>query len=157
MRSLSAGTLALLFAATGLQLDAQSLCAQAGPVIVWNDGYAVMVDRGDSAGPQVLTGGDYPSLSPDRRWVAFSRSDGLYIIGVDGLDQPFEPDVPGLVTWSPDGREVAVRNRADGGLYAVAVDGSSVRQVAWHFAPFAYPASAVEGTSWGAAKQSVRP
>jgi Tol biopolymer transport system component len=316
MRSLRAGTLALLLAATGLHLDAQRLWAQTGPVIVWNDGYAVMVDRGDGAGPQVLTGGDYPSLSPDRRWVAFSRSDGLYAIGVDGLDlrkvldnaafdeflgrqsyrmaswpvwtpdgrsllfswwdayvsdlalvgvdgsspqlltrtsmgptpanrswpsafspdgrrllvyassegpglavldledgserdltrrwcesgswspdglwvafawqsddaeiglavvsldgaathelagparammsRPFEPDVLGLVTWSADGRELAVRNRADGLLYAVAVDGSSVRQVAWHFAPFTYPASAVESTSWGAAKASVR-
>jgi Tol biopolymer transport system component len=306
----SVGVLAVILAAVGLWPGTKEAWAQTGPVIVWNDGYAVMVDYGDGAVPTVLTGGDYPSLSPDRRWVVFSRDDGLYTIGVDGLElrkvldnaafdeflgwqsyngaswpvwtpdgrsllfswwnayvsdlalvgvdgsnprlltdtrmgptpanqswpsafspdgrrllvyassegpglavrdledgsergltrrwcesgswspdglwvafvwqsddteiglavvsldgaatheladpvrsvmsQPFEPDVLGLVTWSPDGKEVAVRNRADGLLYAVAVDGSGVRQVAWHFAPFTYPASAVERAPHGA-------
>lgn len=119
------------------------------------------------------------SWSPDGLWVAFAwgarwmdetgnSETGLEAVRVDGSARrdlaaavragtggSFEPVGP--VTWSADGAEVAVLNRADGHLYAVAADGSGARQVAWHFAPFAYPASAVESTSWGEAKARVRP
>jgi Tol biopolymer transport system component len=313
------GALAALLATIGLCSGNDGAWGQNGPVIVSQDGYTIQVDRGDGLGPQILTGGQFASLSLDQRQVAFSRDDGLYTIGVDGqdlrkvldnqafdqllgwtsyrqagwpawtpsgqslvftwygpfaydlafvdadgsnprlhgiagiagvianrswpspfsldgrsllmnpaestglylvtlqaptgveltrkaeagswspdglwvayvwerawldeaglergglevvsvdgvarldlayaarreTDQSFEP--VGLVTWSPDGKEVVVQNSADGQLYAVAVDGTGVRPVATHFAPFTYPVSAVGSTSWGMVKQSVQP
>jgi Tol biopolymer transport system component len=119
------------------------------------------------------------SWSPDGLWVAYVRESrwmaesgneetGLVVVSVDGathrdlaasvravMAQAFEP--VGLVTWSADGREVAVLNRADGLVYAVAVDGSGARQEVTHFVPYAYPASAVEGASWGIVKESTQP
>jgi hypothetical protein len=50
-----------------------------------------------------------------------------------------------------------VQNIADGKLYAVAVDGSGVRQVATHFSWHTLPDSAVAHPTWGTVKASFRP
>lgn len=64
---------------------------------------------------------EYPSISPDGQWIAYTASDGLYLVRPDGSDQlrvmPMElirnsPAGPGwdqwppAVSWSPDSQSL---------------------------------------------------
>ncbi len=53
-----------------------------------------------------LTAGSEPAISPDRSTVAFSRSDGLYLIDIDGTNERLlfsGREGLGSPKWSPDG------------------------------------------------------
>ncbi len=113
------------------------------------------------------------SWSPDGSMVAFAwssglRGYGLEVVGVDGANRRdvaaavraatgrrFEPT--GVVTWSADGREIAVQDHSDGLYYAMQLDGSGLRPVAELFEPYACsPPTGVRSTSWAEAKGSAR-
>ncbi len=90
--------------------------ASGGPI------YAINADGTDL---RHLTTGMDPAISPDGRWVAFTRWDGssngvsgsLWVIGIDGsgerqvLGGVSQPKAP---TWSADGSQVVI-NYQDGG------------------------------------------
>jgi len=80
----------------------------------------------------------YPSLSPDGKWVVYSSNVGgqkdIYLQGVGGQtpinltrDSPVDDDEP---AFSPDGERIAFRSeREGGGLFVMGRTGEGVRRV----------------------------
>jgi len=77
--------------------------------------YSVAVDYCDGRGPQGLTRGDTPRLSPDRSRIVFSGFNSMWIMNVDGTEQRILLEASptgGLCSscdfyprfWSPDGQ-----------------------------------------------------
>ena len=96
----------------------------------------LLAPGGDDAEPVILLGGPafqiHATLSPDGRWLA-------YVSDVSGQREVYVTDFPDAETrtkvstaasedpaWSPDGRELFFRRRADGAMMAVDAVGDSV-------------------------------
>jgi Tol biopolymer transport system component len=91
----------------------------------------IWVMNPDGSGKRFLARGDDYQWSPDGRWIAFDRDDGLYVINRDGraLRRLVEASVASP-TWSPDGTQIAIVTfAAGGGLAVVDVAGGGVRQL----------------------------
>jgi Tol biopolymer transport system component len=138
-------------------------------------GLAVM--NVDGSGRRPLAGGERgfePSISPDARRIAFTRSpDGetvsIYVMNVDGTGTT--SIVQGLVfppgaVWSPDGSQIAFRSNHEGQTGPVArisivnADGTGLRQVSPEPGPneFAYdesPTWSPTGTQLAFTRNSV--
>lgn len=85
-------------------------------VIQSQEGGAFYLYNLATGGMRVLTSGMDPTISPDSRQIAFARSDGIYVINVDGSN---EHKIFGgreslrSPKWSPDGHWI-VFSRGDG-------------------------------------------
>ncbi|MGH2596640.1 MAG: TolB family protein [Actinomycetota bacterium] len=108
---------------------------------VRNAGEHLWVVEPDGTGARQLTTGDGssdtgPSLSPDGRTVAFTRTDqhgsAIYTIGIDGTGLTQLIGAPATdPSWSPDGSQIAFAGSPGGpfGIYVIGVDGSNPRIV----------------------------
>lgn len=82
--------------------------------------------------------GDARSASHGSGLIAFTRDDGVYVVGVDGtgLHPLWQGTRVTEVTWSPDGRKLAVGTAAlsghprSGGMWVMNADGSNPVRVA---------------------------
>lgn len=105
---------------------------------VRNAGQALWVVQPDGTGAYELTKGegwsDYgPSISPDGRTVAFTRTDqngsAIYTIGIDGTGLARATNTPGAdPTWSPDGSQIAFVGQ-EAGLYVMSVEDGNAHLV----------------------------
>jgi TolB protein len=101
----------------------------------WYD--AIYVANADGTGLHLVTSHAYNEYgfdwSPDGRWILYGRakSQGIYVIGVDGhnnhrltSDAPHGSLWPTL-TWSPDGRSIAYNTdrSGNGDIYVIDADG----------------------------------
>jgi hypothetical protein len=100
-----------------------------GTIVVQTaSGGPIYTVNADGSNLRYLTTGIDPALSPDGRWVAFTRWEGpqhgapgsLWVINVDGtgerviLDNVHQPKAP---VWSPDGTQIAVSVQQGGRLH----------------------------------------
>ena len=72
---------------------------------------------------------DAPAWSPDRRSIAFLRGGdsstaGIWLMAADGSGAVRLTSLPGVATWSPDGRKMAVMSRNS--ITIMNTDGSGV-------------------------------
>ncbi len=115
---------------SGAYVQPEDAAAQTNPngnLIVFQQasGGGIYVVNPDGSGLRRLTNGIDPALSPDGRWVAFTRWDGsadgvsgsVWIVGVDGtgerrvLDGVRQPKSP---AWSPNGTRILVNTQQGG-------------------------------------------
>jgi hypothetical protein len=94
------------------------------------DRNGVYVLRSDGTGLRRLTGGGTPGgVSPDDRSIVLTRSEGLFIVGVDGTGErqigTLKPDQS--VGYLPDGRSVYAT--ANGSLWIVDIATGSSREI----------------------------
>jgi dipeptidyl aminopeptidase/acylaminoacyl peptidase len=129
LRVLVTMLLLILLVVAGLAL-APSAAAQ-GPegslVVATASGGPIYALEANGSGLRYLTSGMDPALSPDGRWVAFTRWDGpqhgapgsLWVVSADGtgerlvLDGLHQPRSP---VWSPDGSQISLSVQQGGRL-----------------------------------------
>jgi Tol biopolymer transport system component len=93
-------------------------------------GQELVVSRPDGSGRQRLSDtvwGSPPAWAPDGRRLAFARSDGIYVIDVDGSDlRRLTPRGGARPAWSPDGELIAFTGGMPGepDILAIRPDGS---------------------------------
>jgi Tol biopolymer transport system component len=82
--------------------------------------------------PKELGPGSWPALSPDGSQVAYTGSDGLYVLD---LASEVKRKIPGTheydyhPRWSPDGSQIAFYRKLDDNIYIINADGSNPRML----------------------------
>ena len=97
------------------------------------DNYGSFMTSLDGKDKQVISQGVYPSLSPDRRYVAFAWGEGLNLFDFIGGGQIHIPNTTtndNVPIWSPDGTKIAFISGSDLNLYIINPDGSGRMRVA---------------------------
>lgn len=89
------------------------------------------VDLSEEA-PKELGPGSWPALSPDGSQVAYTGSDGLYVLNLASgvkrkIQGTYEYDYH--PRWSPDGNQIAFYRQLDGNIYIMNTDGSNPRMM----------------------------
>jgi Tol biopolymer transport system component len=111
----------------------------AGAAPAWSSSGAIayLLDGALHAGAQTLATQvvGQPAWSPDGRWLAFQRADGIHVVARDGAEHAVAVSVrePRGLAWSPDGSRIAFGDGAS--VFVARADGSTgARRVAGPFA-----------------------
>lgn len=113
------------------------VCSSGSARECFEESYLIDVARSDGSEVSTLAPGSDPVWSPDGERIAFSRSDGLYVMSADGSGITKLADAGReliRVSWSPDGQRIAfselllTRDAFYGPLFVVNADGSGLRR-----------------------------
>jgi TolB protein len=130
---------------TNTAQDRQPSVSRDGRVIVWQSmpqggNPEVHIMNGDATNPRRLTpNGQFPTVSPDGKLVAFVQTPFIFIIKADGsgfrrFDAPqFQRFfIAQPISFKSDGKRIAFVDETDNepGIYTVAPDGSGLKAVA---------------------------
>ena len=98
--------------------------------------YISNISNLDGSGEQRLTEGAGPALSPDQRYVAFTRSGSLYLFDLETMEEKTlldRGDGRAIVypIWHPDGDTIFFLRETvfDSDIYAIQKDGTNPRLV----------------------------
>ena len=107
--------------------------------IAFGRGANIHVMSADGSGLTQLTSAGLdkaPTWSPDGERIAFSRQGGaavgIWVMNADGTGQRPLLDVPGVawrLSWSPEGRAIALSTYSGPGVWVAAADGSGLRKI----------------------------
>jgi hypothetical protein len=73
----------------------------------WRERTTLWIGAADGSHPRIIGTGKLPQISPDGRWVAFTRDDNAYVVSSAGGQERLVARDGLFVRWSPTSRLVA--------------------------------------------------
>ena len=92
---------------------------------------------------------NHPRWSPDGNRIAYDRSDGVYMMDVDGSNQTqLISNAGGNPKWSPDGKKITYQSDVDGNfeIYVMDADGANPTRLTTDSAQDSHPCWSPDGS-----------